>query len=52
MNEKVETVQASVAAKHEYWGQRIAEWKRSGQSQKAFCAERSLVLSTFPWWCA
>lgn len=52
MNEKVETGQTTLAVKRAYWGQRIAEWKRSGQSQKAFCIERGLVLSTFQWWCA
>jgi len=33
-------------------GQRITDWERSGQSQKAFCAKHGLVLSTFQWWCA
>lgn len=52
MNEKRETGQAGLGAKRAYWGQRVAEWKRSGQSQRAFCVERSLALSTFQWWCA
>jgi hypothetical protein len=52
MTVKTETEQTTLAAKRGYWGQRVAEWKRSGQSRKAFCIERGLVLSTFQWWCA
>ena len=52
MNQKATAVQGALAAKRAYWGQRITEWERTGQSQKAFCAERRLVLSTFQWWCA
>ena len=33
-----------------YWKKRIAQWERAGQSQRAFCAERSVALSTFQWW--
>jgi hypothetical protein len=32
------------------WKKRIAQWERSGQSQRAFCANRTLALSTFQWW--
>lgn len=32
------------------WRKRISQWERSGQSQRAFCANRSLALSTFQWW--
>lgn len=32
------------------WKKRIAQWERSGQSQRAFCAKMSLALSTFQWW--
>lgn len=52
MSEKATDVQGALAAKRAYWGQGISEWERSGQAQKVFCAERSLVLSTFQWWCA
>ena len=52
MSEKGQAGQDAVATKRAYWGQRITEWEQSGQSQKAFCAERDLVLSTFQWWCA
>ena len=51
MSEKVQVGQSSLAVKRAYWGERIVEWKRSGQSQKAFCVEHGLVLSTFQWWC-
>ena len=52
MGESGQVGRGALATKRAYWGQRIAEWEHSGQSQKAFCAERSLVLSTFQWWCA
>ena len=52
MSETEKAGQGALATKRAYWGQRIAEWEGSGQSQKAFCAERELVLSTFQWWCA
>ena len=32
------------------WAKRIAEWQRSKQSQRVFCAQRGLALSTFQWW--
>jgi hypothetical protein len=50
MGEKVEAGQGALAAKRAYWRKRVAEWERSGQTQKAFCVERGLVLSTFWWW--
>ena len=50
MSEKVGVGQGALAAKRVYWGKRVAEWERSGQTQKAFCIERGLVLSTFWWW--
>lgn len=40
----------AAAAKRAYWGKRITEWERSGQTQRAFCAQRGLALSTFQWW--
>jgi hypothetical protein len=52
MNETEQAGQGAVATKRAYWGQRIIEWEQSGQSQKAFCIERGLVLSTYQWWCA
>ena len=42
--------QGGAAAKRTYWGGRITEWERSGQTQRAFCAEHGLVFSTFQWW--
>lgn len=32
------------------WIKRVSEWRGSGQTQKAFCAQRGLPLSTFQWW--
>lgn len=52
MSEKAKAGQADLAAKRAHWGNLVAQWKRSGQSQKVFCIERGLVLSTFQWWCA
>lgn len=52
MSKTEQTGRGAVTTKRAYWGQRIKEWERSGQSQKAFCAEHDLVLSTFQWWCA
>lgn len=50
MTDKGKAGRAEAVAKRAYWARRIAEWERSGQSQKAFCAEHGLVLSTFVWW--
>lgn len=38
------------AAKRAGWVKQIGDWERSGQSQRVFCAERSLPLSSFQWW--
>ena len=50
MTGKTKVAGNETAAKRAYWGKRITEWERSGQTQKAFCAERRLALSTFQWW--
>jgi len=36
--------------KQAYWKKSIDAWKRSGSSQREFCAKRGLALSTFQWW--
>lgn len=36
--------------KQEYWQQQISDWKTSGLSQKQYCLNRSLALSTFCYW--
>jgi hypothetical protein len=36
--------------KRAYWFKRVSDWRGSGQTQKAFCAQRDLPLSTFQWW--
>ena len=33
------------------WRERINAWKRSGQSQKAFCQHHHLGLASFRRWC-
>jgi hypothetical protein len=45
MIETEQAGQGAMGTKRAYWGQRITEWERSGQTQKAFCAERGLVAS-------
>ena len=37
-------------AKRALWSGRIEQWKRSGETQREFCAMRSIALSTFQWW--
>ena len=50
MSKTGQTGQDAAAAKRTYWGARVVEWERSGQTQKVFCAQRNLVFSTFKWW--
>jgi len=50
MTGKTKVAGSEAAAKRAYWGKRITEWERSGQTQRAFCAQRDLALSTFQWW--
>ena len=38
------------AGKRARWTQQLGEWKRSGQTQRVFCAEHGLALSTFQRW--
>ncbi len=40
----------SMLVKSARWVKRVAQWERSGESQKSFCAARGLALSTFQWW--
>lgn len=37
-------------AKRTLWSRRIEQWKRSGNTQREFCAQHSIALSTFQWW--
>ena len=50
MTSKPKVVGGERAAKRAYWGKRLAEWERSGQTQRAYCAQRGLALSAFQWW--
>ena len=50
MTGKTKVALSEAAAKRAFWGKRITEWERSGQTQRAFCAQRGLALSTFQWW--
>lgn len=36
--------------KNSVWEHRIAKWKRSGRTQREFCREQRIALSTFQWW--
>ena len=38
------------AAKLAVWGQRVAQWQRSGLSQEVFCQRQRLAYSTFQTW--
>jgi hypothetical protein len=38
------------AQKNSVWEHRIAQWERSGRTQREFCREQRLALSTFQWW--
>jgi len=40
----------TVSAKRALWSSRVAQWKGSGLSQREFCANHGLALSTFQWW--
>jgi len=37
-------------SKHELWAQRIADWQASGLSQRAFCQQQGLAITTFQSW--
>ena len=37
-------------AKQARWAKVISEWRHSGKSQRAFCHEHGLPLSSFRWW--
>src|ERR1035437_944628 len=50
MTGKTKVAGSEAAAKRAYWGKRITEWEHSGQTQRTFCAQRGLALSTFQWW--
>jgi len=32
------------------WVKRVSQWRGSGQTQKAFCEQQGIALSTFQWW--
>ena len=36
--------------KRRIWSDRIASWKQSGQSQRAYCEQHQLVPGTFCYW--
>lgn len=38
------------AGKRARWLKHVGEWERSGQTQRVFCAEHGLALSSFQWW--
>ena len=35
---------------HDFWAEQVRNWKQSGLSQRRFCQEASLALSTFHLW--
>jgi hypothetical protein len=40
----------STNEKRDHWGKIIAAWRESGQTQRAYCAERGLSYSNFCYW--
>jgi len=40
----------SAEYKRKIWSERIASWKQSGLSQRAYCEQHQLVLGTFCYW--
>jgi len=38
------------ADKHLFWKQQLDNWRSSGMSQKAYCAQQSLKTSFFSYW--
>ena len=42
--------QATTERKRQLWSDRIASWKQSGLSQRAYCEQHQLVDSTFAYW--
>ena len=50
MTSKPKLAESQTATKRADWDRRITEWEHSGQSQRAFCTQRGLALSTFQWW--
>ena len=40
----------ATAGKRARWMKHVGEWERSGQTQRVFCAEHGLALSSFQWW--
>lgn len=47
---KTTRVTNTVASREVRWAKHLADWQHCGQSQRAFCAERGLALSSFRWW--
>jgi len=39
------------AINRDRWGAKVAAWKESGQTQKAFCEQHHLGLAAFRRWC-
>ena len=39
-----------VGSKRVLWSRRVAQWEGSGLSQREFCANHGLALSTLQWW--
>jgi hypothetical protein len=42
--------QTTVQRNTQLWSERIASWKQSGLSQRAFCDQQQLAFSTFTYW--
>ena len=52
MQGESKSLAAAPAKKTSVWQGRIARWEQSGRTQREFCREQRLALSTFQWWSA
>ena len=50
MKIKTKVAEGAAVVRRAHWDKQNTEWERSGQTQREFCAQRGLVLSTFVWW--
>lgn len=48
--EKAAESRVAVGAKRALWSGRVSQWESSDLTQREFCANHGLALSTFQWW--
>ena len=50
MAKKVTKQAGEQAGKSATWAKRVEGWEHSGQTQRVYCAEQGVPLSSFQWW--